>query len=134
MKKVIGGHVYNTDSARKLADYSNKGDWNDFEHVEESLYKTKAGHYFLHGQGGPLTRYGSEEKIIPLTEEQAKAWGKTALDDDSFDRIFGDQDITALAIRVPRELFDRFNTLKNEKGLTAREMLEYLLDKAEEKA
>lgn len=40
---------------------------------------------------------------------------------------------------IPQKQFayirrDRFNTLKNEKGLTAREMLEYLLDKAEEKA
>ncbi len=42
----------------------------------EKLYKTPHGHYFLHGQGGELTRWNGREDNIYLTEEQKKHWIK----------------------------------------------------------
>lgn len=141
MKKVIRGHVYSTDTARKLANYSH-GEPADFDHIEEALYRTKAGTYFLHGQGGPLTKYAAEsvagsapgEKIIPLTEEQAKAWATGTLGESECNRIFGiAQETAILSVRVSKEFFRAFNSMKAEKDMTARELLEYLLDTAEEK-
>ena len=82
MKKVIDGLVYNTETAEEIASYSYLGN-SDFRHVDETLYKTKKGKYFLAGSGGPMSKYavpvgnsgyGGGEGIIPLTVEEAREW------------------------------------------------------------
>ena len=81
MKKVIDGLVYNTATAQEIASYSYLYA-NDFRHVDEALYKTKKGNYFLAGSGGPMSKYAvsvgnsstGSEGIIPLTEEGAREW------------------------------------------------------------
>ena len=50
MKKIIKGKVYDTDTARELASWANGGNWRDFSHLEETLYRKKTGEYFLHGE------------------------------------------------------------------------------------
>jgi hypothetical protein len=82
MKTTINHLTYNTETAEEIASDSH-GYSSDFNHWEETLYKTKNGNYFLHGKGGAMSRYseacgnnsycgGSE--IIPMTEEEALAW------------------------------------------------------------
>ena len=95
MKKVINGKLYNTDTATPLA--SRCEHHGDFRSVDESLYRTKKGSYFLAGSGGPMSKYavacdngwsgGSD--IIPITEEEARGWAERYCDADEYAAVFG---------------------------------------------
>ena len=97
MKKIIGGKRYDTDTAREMGRdwYSNR---TDFSFWEETLYRKNTGEFFLHGEGGPMSRYAVStgqnewsggEKIMPLTTEAARAWAEKHLDADEYESIFG---------------------------------------------
>ena len=97
MKKIINGKRYDTDTAKKLASdwYSNR---TDFYYWEETLYRKNTGEYFLHGEGGPASKYAQSvgqnswsggEKIIPLSVENARKWAEDHLDGDEYEKIFG---------------------------------------------
>lgn len=98
MKKVINGSLYDTETAKLLGEdsYSNS---RDFAHWRESLYRTKSGKYFLHGEGGALTKYAvcvaqnewsGGEKIIPLDLDSAQKWAEEHLDGDEYIKAFGE--------------------------------------------
>ena len=98
MKKIINGKIYDTATAKRLANYTNGGSWRDFNHYEEALYRKKNGEYFLHGEGGPMTRYAvpqgqnswsSGERIMPMTYQEATAWAEEHLDGEEYEEIFG---------------------------------------------
>lgn len=82
MKRVIGGKLYDTETAECVHEWSNGYFRNDFHHCEEALYKTAKGAWFLSGEGGPLSKYaehvGNEshggDGIQVLTGEEALAW------------------------------------------------------------
>ena len=97
MKKIINGKRYDTDTARELGrdSYSNR---RDFHHWIETLYRKNTGEYFLHGVGGPATKYAvtvgqnqweGGEKIIPLTEQAAREWAEEHLSADQYEQVFG---------------------------------------------
>ena len=82
MKRIIEGKCYDTATATEVASsyYSYKG---DFDWVEETLYRTKSGRYFMHGMGGAHTRWcwydeniwrGDGEGIVALTPAEAVEW------------------------------------------------------------
>ena len=82
MKAIINNKRYNTDTAEKVAEYSNGLCYSDFNHMRETLYRTSKGSWFLHGGGGPMTKYANrtesgtsgDEKIIPFTHGEALEW------------------------------------------------------------
>ena len=99
MKKIINGKMYDTETAKELGFDQNTGDTRDFRWVCETLYRKRTGEFFLHGQGGPASKYavsyGSNEwgggsKIIPLTWEAARKWAEEHLDADEYEDIFGE--------------------------------------------
>ena len=99
MKKIINGRVYDTDKARELGTYANAGDWRDFSHLEETLYRKKTGEYFLFGEGGPATKYAEAEgqnswtggrRIMPMTYDEAREWAEEHLTADEYEAIFGE--------------------------------------------
>lgn len=61
MKKIINGKKYDTETANAVGAYANSGRWCDFTHYEETLYQKRTGEYFLHGEGGPMTKYAVAE-------------------------------------------------------------------------
>lgn len=98
MKKIISGKVYDTDTARELGTWANAGHWGDFGHMEETLYRKKTGEFFLHGEGGPATKYaeavGQNEwsggaRIMPMSYAEARDWSEEHLKADVFESIFG---------------------------------------------
>jgi len=97
MKKVINNKVYDTEAAKLLGSSNNGHRPNDFDYYEESLYRTKSGNYFLHGEGGANSRYGvwhgnsggPGEKIMPMSYSEATEWAQKNLDGDSYIRLFG---------------------------------------------
>ena len=97
MKKVINGKLYNTDTATCLGEYSNDYGIRDFNYVQESLYRTKARAYFLHGKGGGLTQYAISngnntwsggEMIIPMSREAARKWAEEKLRAEEYMAVF----------------------------------------------
>ena len=97
MKKIINGKKYDTDTAKCVADWENGYGHSDFQYMEEQLYRKRTGEFFLHGEGGAMTQYaesyGNEycggEKIIPISESEAKEWAENHLDGDTYEDIFG---------------------------------------------
>lgn len=99
MKKIIGGKVYDTDTAKELDSWSNMADVRSFHQFSETLYRKKTGEFFLYGEGGPMTKYavadGSNSwrggsRIMPLSYAEAKAWAEEHLDGDEYEAIFGE--------------------------------------------
>lgn len=100
MKKIIKGKKYDTETATKLGSWWNEYSYNDFNYAHEDLYLKKTGEYFLHGEGGPLSKYakysasnGAYEGnsiIKPLSKEEAMKWGEDKLDVDKYEEIFGE--------------------------------------------
>lgn len=98
MKKVISGALYDTETAKLLGEDSYSTP-RDFAHWRETLYRTKSGKYFLHGEGGAMTKYAVSvgqnewsggEKIIPLDLDSAQKWAEEHLDGDECIKAFGE--------------------------------------------
>ena len=96
MKKIINGKRYDTETAKAVGktSYSYPG---NFEHWIEELYLKKTGEFFIHGVGGPMSKYsrsaGSNtitggEEIIPLTVKEAREWVETYLSAEEYEEIF----------------------------------------------
>lgn len=99
MKKIIDGKRYNTKTAELVAEWSNGYFTNDFHYCSEDLYRTPKGSWFIHGEGGALSRYatphgnmtGGGSDIIPLTAEDAREWLERHDFADEIENHFGDQ-------------------------------------------
>lgn len=97
MKKVIEGKLYNTDTAKLLGAWSNEA--RSFNYVKEELYRTKAGAYFLYGEGGAMTQYAVStsdnnwtggEQIHPMSPSAARKWAEGNLSADEYIAQFGE--------------------------------------------
>lgn len=98
MKKIIGGKLFDTDTAIYLGECESSGGRRDHSFFSESLYKTKKGRYFLHGEGGPASRYSKSiglntwsggNDIIPLSQDEVLEWASDHLGPDKVIEIFG---------------------------------------------
>jgi len=98
MKKIINGKKYDTETAKILgsAGYSYPG---DFSYWQETLYRKKTGEFFVHGIGGPLSKYARSiglnewtggEEIIPLSPKEAQKWAEENLEAEEFEKVFGE--------------------------------------------
>lgn len=98
MRKVIKGKLYDTDKATMVAEWSNDFYVTDFHHFSETLYRKRTGEYFIHGEGGPMSRYAEScgqnqwqggEAIKPLTYDEAKRWMEECGSAEAYEREFG---------------------------------------------
>jgi len=82
MKAVKNGKLYDTEAATPIAEYWNGYDSGNFKYVEENLYKTRRGKFFLAAKGGALSAYAEEcgnmkcagSALIPMSDDDALAW------------------------------------------------------------
>lgn len=99
MKAIIEGKRYNTETAEQIA-----SDWNglsrtDFNYMDETLYRTENGAWFLHGAGGAMTKYSEPagdmrtggEQIIPLSDDQAYDWLEKTDNTKALEEYFSDR-------------------------------------------
>lgn len=96
MKKIIDGVLYNTETAQNLAEYWNGCTHSDFNYMAETIYRTKKGNFFLHGEGGAASKYakaagrGSNpgKEIIALSEDEVfeilQEWNEVELIEEMF--------------------------------------------------
>lgn len=82
MKKIIDGKTYNTETATHIGNRSSSYP-GDFRYVDEDLYLTKKGTFFLAGEGGPMSKYSHScgqnswtggDGMEVLTKAEALAW------------------------------------------------------------
>ena len=99
MKKIINGKVYDTTTAKELGSWESTPYVRDFSRFVETLYQKRTGEFFIHGVGGPSSRYAVSagqncwdggEKIVPLSYDAAREWAEEHLDADDYEAIFGE--------------------------------------------
>jgi len=131
MKKIIDGKLYDTDTAKEIAVISHGDGPRDFRYYCERLYKKRTGEYFLHGAGGPSSRYAKSvgqnqwmggEKIIPLSHKSASEWAEENMDADDYMAEFGpvsesDERVT-LSVSLDAATADRIRKEAQEKGVS----------------
>lgn len=140
MKKIINGKVYDTDKAHELGSDSH-GYPRDFEYWCETLYQKRTGEYFLHGDGGPMTKYAVSigqnqwtggEKILPLSPDSARKWAEEHLDADDYESLFGlpgEEDDTKVTIsaQLPTPLISAARRMAYEDGVSLTAVIERAL-------
>lgn len=98
MKKIINGKRYDTETADLVAQDYADCQKNDFHFWWEGLYKKKTGEFFLHGEGGAMSKYATHnssggsgwgEVIIPLSLSEAKRWAENHMCGDKYEALFG---------------------------------------------
>ena len=98
MKAVKNGKLYDTETA-KLIGSDSFGQYGGINSWGEELYLKRTGEFFLYGYGGCFSKYAKQvdsnscsgsEKIIPLTESEAKAWVEKHLDAAKYIKVFGE--------------------------------------------
>lgn len=138
MKKIIKGAVYNTETAKMLAEWDNNYPVNDFNYMEETLYRTKSGNWFLHCQGGGLSPYaqthgdskGWGEYINPISFENAQQWAEEKLDGDKYEEIFGivdEEETYRINAYVTTESKHKLMLEQNKTGESISSILEKLI-------
>jgi len=98
MRKIIKGKTYDTRTARQIDYWTNGYTPRDFSYCYESLYLKRTGEFFLHGEGGAMSRYGqhfgdmhgSGEQIRPLTVAEAKEWMEQHSTAYKYNEVFGE--------------------------------------------
>ena len=142
MKKIINGKRYDTDGAEFLAiaEYGYQG---NIDHWREDLYRKRTGEFFLHGYGGPASKYAvaednnnwsGGEKIIPLTIEAAQAWAEKNIDADEYEKIFGavDEDDAkkVVTFSLPLSAIEKVKQEASKTGLSLSEYVANCIKKA----
>ena len=140
MKKIINGKVYDTETAKRLGWYENTYNVRDFHYCCETLYRKKTGEYFLHGEGGPMSRYAeasgmnswsSGERIMPMTYAEATRWAEENLDGDEYEEIFGavieDDTKKLVTYNLTVTSIEKLKRLSEMQGISASELLDQII-------
>ncbi len=100
VKKIINNKKYDTKTA-KLLNTCSDIDEDELWNITIRFYQKKNGEFFLYGDGycDPDSYYPCRrkypwiwngQKILPLTEEQARMWAEKHLNVDEYEAIFGE--------------------------------------------
>ncbi len=141
MRKVINGKVYDTSTAKLSGISSNASAVTDFTYCEERLYRKKTGEYFLHGFGGPTSKYAVHEndrwsggeQIIPLSINAAMDWAERELSGEEYESLFGeiveDDEKKVVTFSLSNASVERLSRYSSTSGDTKSSIIESLIDK-----
>lgn len=139
LKKIINKKLYDTSTATCIAEYSNPVSVSDFSFYRETLYRKRTGEYFIHGEGGALSRYASRdydgmtwgEDILPLTYDTARDWAEHHMDVDAYQDEFGpaaeDDSRTVMSLSVRADTADMVRRAAGAAGCSISEYVERAL-------
>src|SRR5690554_91779 len=133
MKRIISGRRYDTQTA-KLVGHTSYSTPGSLDYWREDLYRKKTGEFFLHGQGGPMSKYlertGENEwsyghEIRPISMDRAKAWAEKYLDADEYEKIFGkvEEGKVQISTWIEESIKDQIDKLRDEKGITIADII-----------
>ena len=139
MHRTIANKTYDTTTAKALGNWQ-KGYASERGYISETLYLKKNGEYFLHGEGGPRSRYaqrvapntwGYGERILPLSNDEAHAWAENHLNEPIFEGIFSgvedDGTLTSVTFKLHAATVEKLNRVAHEKGCQMSELVEAML-------
>ena len=139
MKKIINNKVYDTETSQRLVVWEN-GRWGHDDACRESLYRKRTGEFFLHGEGGPMSKYAksrgdnswsSGEELIPLSYEAAQKWAEDHLTGDQYEAIFGavadDDSKTRLTLYLSNSTIERAKRAASQAGIGLSAYIESLI-------
>ena len=138
MKKIINGKRYDTDTAKEVGYFSrNPG---QLDALTETLYRKNTGEFFLHGCGGPQTRYAnadglsgwsSGERILPLSITEAKEWAEAHMTAEEYEAVFEineeSVDKKVVTFSLPQWAIDKIAAHAAEWQVSKSEVIERLL-------
>lgn len=138
MKKIINGKKYDTETARLVGEYSNGYALSDFNHVTEELYQKRTGEYFIHGEGGAMSRYAepypgggwqSGERVMPISYAEAQTWVEQYLDADAYEAEFGEvsEDAAPQPVKISGQAYAMLKRRSAESGKTITALVDELL-------
>ncbi len=133
MKKIINGKRYDTKTAR-LVGLTTYGIPGDLYYWCEDLYLKKTGEFFIHGQGGPMSKYSERSgentwsyghEIRPLSLKEAKKWAEKYLDADAYEKIFGKVEESKVQVStwIEESIKAEVDKLREQKGLTIADII-----------
>ena len=136
MKKIIGGKLYDTETAKEIASTCHGDGPRDFRYYTETLFRKRTGEYFLYGEGGPASPYRKEagqncwtggEAIRPLTLKEAMEWAEREMDADDYQAEFGPvgegDERVVLSISLDAATADRIRKAAAEAGTSVSAMI-----------
>ncbi len=133
MKKIINGKRYDTNTAKHIHGTRNSIP-SDFAYWREDLYVKRTGEYFLHGQGGPMSKYSQQvgqnewtggQKIVPLNLKEAQKWAEKYLSADEYEEIFGkaEEGKVQISTWIEESIKEEIDKLRDEQGLTIADII-----------
>lgn len=137
MRKIIANKSYDTDTAALVGTWDNR-EYGNFDYVAESLYRKRTGEYFLHGEGGPRSRYaeshgnnswGAGEAITPLSIESASEWAREHLDSVIYEREFGEtsEGERLTSLRLSEVAYRKLSTEAAKRGMSRSAIVEMFI-------
>lgn len=146
MKKIINGKRYDTETAEYIGSTSWGDGPSDFNHWSEELYRKRTGEFFLYGEGGANSKYREEismnswsggEKIIPLTDDEAREWAEEYLDAEEYEKLFTvtEEEDTGKKIQsfsISGDVISKLTRLSRAHGLSRSQIIEDLVRAAKE--
>ena len=135
MKKIINGKVYNTETAKRVGAWDNGHFTSDHEYCSEDLYQKKNGEFFLHGEGGAMSKYatsygdgiGYGNFIIPMSYDEAAKWAERHMSTEEYEAVFGevaeDDTLVHLHISMSATSADKIRKSAAREGLTISEYI-----------
>lgn len=136
MKKIINGKVYDTETAKKIGDYTSPHARNDFRWYSEELYRKKTGEFFVYGKGNGASPYAVREfdgwtygkKIEPLSYSEAQKWTEEHLDADEYIKIFGepaeDDSKQCLNLYLRKDTINKLKQMSAQQNKAVSELIE----------
>ena len=92
MKKIIGGKLYDTETAIRIGECNNGEMPTSFHYYSETLYRKKNGEFFLLIDGirkKNCGNYITDCKIEKIDIEHAKEWCEINLSGEEYIDVFG---------------------------------------------
>lgn len=140
MKKIINGKRYDTDTAREIGSWEPIANRRDFHWFREELYQKRTGEFFIYGVGNAASKYhrrieqstwDGDERLIPLSYDEAREWCEEHLDADEYETIFGevseDEGNVVITLSVPAWVAKALKTMAAKSGKTQGEIIASLI-------
>jgi hypothetical protein len=135
MKKMINGKRYDTNAAKKIAEWTSPTKDTASKYTE-TLYRKRTGEFFLHGWGNEKSPYGQNvtmnakepgEKIIPMNKDEAWKWAIAHADIEEFAKHFEDDGKVTTSIMLSRDAAELLAVLADSYGMTKSRIIEDLI-------
>lgn len=141
MKKVINNKVYDTETARLIADVPHTNIRGSEGACEQRLYLKKNGEFFLWLAGARSEIVSNmaldngvhdrERHFYPISYEQARKWAESEMSADEWLELFEpeeDDSTSQLAIRISTTAYNKLKRAAQIEGKSLRQKIEELIE------